>query len=71
MAVFDATALIHLLEPDAPSIIDPATKMPVPDTKAERSWYFVSAMRKAGAHRFGHPGGHDASRGRQLVPLVL
>ena len=34
MAVFDATALIHLLEPDAPSIIDPATEKPVPDAKA-------------------------------------
>ena len=33
MAVFDATALIHLLEPDAPAIIDPATKEPVPDAK--------------------------------------
>ena len=34
MAVFDATALIHLLEPDAPAIIDPATGDPVSDAKA-------------------------------------
>ena len=34
MAVIDEPALIHLLEPEAPAIIDPATKEPVPDAKA-------------------------------------
>ena len=34
MAVFDATALIHLLEPDAPSVTDPATQKPLADAKA-------------------------------------
>ena len=34
MAVFDATALIHLFEPDAPAIIDPKTQEPVADAQA-------------------------------------
>lgn len=34
MAVFDATALIHLFEPDARAIIDPATQEPVSNAKA-------------------------------------
>ena len=34
MAVFDATALIHLLEPAAPAITDPATQKPLADAKA-------------------------------------
>ena len=34
MAVFDATALIHLLEPNAPAIIDPATGQPVASPQA-------------------------------------
>ncbi len=33
MAVFDATALIHLLEPDASAIVDPATRKPASDAK--------------------------------------
>ena len=33
MAVFDATALIHFLEPGAPSIIDPATNEPVTNAR--------------------------------------
>ena len=41
--MFDATALIHLPEPDAPSIIDPATKKPVPDAKA-RFKHLVETM---------------------------
>jgi len=34
MAVFDATALLHFLEPDAPAAIDPTTNAPVTDAKA-------------------------------------
>ena len=34
MAVFDATALIHLLEPAAPAITDPATQKPLADANA-------------------------------------
>ena len=34
MAVFDATALIHLFEPDAPAIVDPKTQEPVADAQA-------------------------------------
>ena len=34
MAVFDATALIHLFEPNAPAIIDPKTQEPVADAQA-------------------------------------
>ena len=29
MAIFDATALLHFLEPNAPTAIDPATNAPV------------------------------------------
>ena len=34
MAVFDATALIHLLEPNAPAVTDPATQKPLADANA-------------------------------------
>lgn len=34
MAVFDATALVHLLEPGAPSAKNPATGQPVPNASA-------------------------------------
>ena len=34
MPVFDATALLHFLEPDARAPLDPATNRPVIDTKA-------------------------------------
>ena len=34
MVVFDATALLHFLEPDARGPIDPATNRPVTDSKA-------------------------------------
>lgn len=34
MAVFDATALIHLFEPNAPAIIDPATQAPVTNAQS-------------------------------------
>lgn len=34
MAVFDATALLHFLEPGAPAAIDPTTNAPVTDAKA-------------------------------------
>ena len=43
MAVFDATALIHLLEPNAPAIVDPETKEPVSDAKA-RFDHLVQAL---------------------------
>ena len=33
MAVFDATALLHFLEPDARAPVDPATNRPVTDAK--------------------------------------
>lgn len=34
MAVFDATALVHLLEPGAPAAENPATGQPVPNASA-------------------------------------
>ena len=33
MAVFDATTLIHVFEPDAPAVMDPSTGEPIPDAK--------------------------------------
>lgn len=36
MAVFDATTLIHLLEPSAPAVKDPSTGEPVPRCPAPR-----------------------------------
>ena len=45
MAVFDATALIHLLEPDAPAIVDPATEAPVSNAKA-RFDYLVETLER-------------------------
>ena len=47
MAVFDATALIHLLEPDAPAIVDPATEAPVSNAKA-RFDYLVETLERDG-----------------------
>ena len=47
MAVFDATALLHLLEPNAPAIIDPATGTPVSDAKA-RFEYLVETLEEEG-----------------------
>ena len=31
MAVFDATTLVHLFEPNAPAVKDPNTGKPIPD----------------------------------------
>ena len=45
MAVFDATALLHFLEPDAPAAIDPATNAPVTDAKA-RIDYLIHTLER-------------------------
>ena len=43
MAVFDATALLHFLEPDAKAPLDPATNNPVTDAKA-RTDYLIETL---------------------------
>ena len=53
MAVFDATALIHLLEPDAPAVTDPATQKAFADAKA-RIDHLVQTL--------------EQKRGRIIVP---
>ena len=45
MAVFDATALIHLLEPEARAIVDPTTNQPVADASA-RVNHLVQTLEK-------------------------
>ena len=43
MAVFDATALLHFLEPNAPAPRDPGTNTPVADAK-QRIDYLIEAL---------------------------
>ena len=38
MAVFDATTLIHLFEPNAPAVMDPSTGKRIPDAKERVQW---------------------------------
>ena len=45
MAVFDAAALLHFLEPNAPAPRDPGTNAPVADAK-QRIDYLIEALEK-------------------------